>query len=188
MSSLDRSFLLLDRDGVLCADRPDFVKSPTELEPLSGVAEALGLLTAAGVRTAVITNQSCIGRGLVTRTEVDEINAALSTQLSVCGGRIERFFLCPHAPDAGCMCRKPSPGLILEARAAFDFDPTRTWLVGDDLRDIEAARRAGCRPALVLTGKGTRNLRLAHGVPKFVDLADFCAFLLAGSHPSLGES
>jgi D-glycero-D-manno-heptose 1,7-bisphosphate phosphatase len=170
--------VLLDRDGVLCADRPDFVKSVDELEVLPGVAEALGKLTAAGVRLAVVSNQSCIGRGIVARQAVDHINATLGERLSAHGARLEGFFICPHAPDAGCACRKPRPGLIEAALSALHAEASNTWLLGDDLRDLQAAKAAGCRGALMLTGKGRAKLDQARNVPKFLDVADFSGWFV----------
>jgi len=170
--------VLLDRDGVLCADRPDFVKSVDELDVLPGVPEALGRLTAARVRLAVVSNQSCIGRGIVDRASVDEINATLARRLSTHGGRLDGFFICPHAPDAGCACRKPKPGLVEAALAALDAKPSEAWLLGDDLRDLAAAKAAHCRGALLLTGKGRGKLDQARNVPKFLDVADFSGWFI----------
>lgn len=171
--------LLLDRDGVLCADRSDFVKHVDELEVLPGVPEALGRMTAAGIRLAVISNQSLIGRGIVSRATVDGINQTLAERLGSHGAKIEEFFICPHSPDEGCACRKPKPGLIYAARDKLQFEPSETWMIGDDLRDLQAAQAAGCRSALVLTGKGMAKLAQARDVPKFVDLDDFVGWFLS---------
>lgn len=141
--------VLIDRDGVLVRMRPDYVKSWSEVEILPGALAGLARLRAAGHRVAVVTNQACIGRGLVTADAVAEINKRLADEVRSAGGAIESFHVCPHLPDEGCSCRKPKPGLLLEAAERLGANPTECWLIGDQLSDIEAARAAGCRPLLV---------------------------------------
>lgn len=172
--------VLLDRDGVLNRDLPRGVLSVGELELLPGAAAAVGRLVAAGYRVLLITSQSCVGRGWIGAAELGAIHDHLAARLGQEGGRLDRIYACLHAPDAGCACRKPAPGLIEQARQEWGFDPAETWMVGDDVRDVEAAEAAGVRPALVRTGKGTRAAAARPDVPAHDDLAAFVGWLLAG--------
>jgi D-glycero-D-manno-heptose 1,7-bisphosphate phosphatase len=173
--------VLLDRDGVLNVDRAGSVTSLAELALEPGAAAGTRLLADAGYTLLVVTNQACIGRGEVSRATVDALDAELDRRL---GGVITEFFVCPHAAGEGCDCRKPLPGLFEQARARFAFDPAETWFVGDDGRDVEAARTFGCRPALLRTGKG-ESTRLHHpDVPLWDDLYTFAAWLTKESDGS----
>jgi len=170
--------ILLDRDGVINRDRPDSVKSVDELVLLEGAAEAIARLNRAGYEVIIFTNQSCVGRGTVTLERLDEIHGELERRLAVAGATIDAYYVCPHAPEDRCDCRKPAPGLLLRATEERGFDPAATWAVGDAVRDIEATRAAGLRPALVLTGKGRRSRAEASDAPVFDDLAAFVDALL----------
>ncbi|MBF0426505.1 MAG: HAD-IIIA family hydrolase [Magnetococcales bacterium] len=170
--------LLLDRDGVLNHDRPDYVQSIDQLQLLPGVLDAMRRLHAAGVIALVITNQACVGKGLISRETLETIHERLSMEVAAAGGRITGYFLCTHRNEDRCDCRKPAPGLIVQAQQAWGFDPAVTWMVGDAERDVLAAEAAGCRPALVRTGKGEKSVRQRPDVPAFADLAAFVdAFL-----------
>jgi len=170
--------ILLDRDGVLNRDRPRGVLRPEDLELLPGAAEAVSRLVRAGYRVLLITSQSCVGRGWISAHELDAIHDRLREELHAAGGRLDAIYACLHAPDAGCACRKPAPGLIDAARREWGFDPAVTWMVGDDVRDAEAALAAGVRPALVRTGKGERAVLALPDVPAHDDLAAFVTWLL----------
>jgi D-glycero-D-manno-heptose 1,7-bisphosphate phosphatase len=137
--------------------RPDYVRRWEDLEILPGVLQALARLTAAGLELIVLTNQSAIGRGLVTHETVDGINRRLAQVIEASGGRITAFLVCPHAPADGCGCRKPAPGLLWRARDELAVDLERAILVGDQPSDIEAARAAGCR-AILIDPNGPRSL------------------------------
>jgi len=166
--------LLLDRDGVINRDRDDYVKRPEEWEPLPGSLEAIARASRAGVRMAIITNQSGLARGLFDVTTLHAIHSRMLAAIEEAGGHIEAVFFCPHAPDAGCHCRKPAPGLLLLASERLHKSLEDVSFIGDTLADIEAARRAGARPVLVRTGKGERTLQTGVGlelVPVFPDLA-----------------
>lgn len=173
-----KGVILLDRDGVLNVDRTDSVKSVGELALESGAVEATALLKAAGYRLVVITNQSAVGRGWLDQATSDLINDELDRRL---GGTISSFFVCPHAPDEGCACRKPGTLLFELAQDTWEFDPAETWFVLDADRDIEAARKFGCRPALVRTGKGAETERHHPDVPAFDDILAFATWLLKES-------
>lgn len=169
--------VLLDRDGVLNVDRPDYVLAPDQLQLERGAAEGVAHLTRLGCRLLVVTNQQAVAKGLISRAGLDALNAEIVRRLAAAGGRIDGIYLCPHAAAAGCACRKPKPGLILQAQAEHGFDPAATWFVGDAERDVAAARAAGCRPALVRTGKGAASAAALPEVPAFADLAAFARHL-----------
>jgi D-glycero-D-manno-heptose 1,7-bisphosphate phosphatase len=168
--------VILDRDGTINHDSDDYIKSPAEWRPIEGSLEAIARLTQAGFRVVVATNQSGIARGLLDTATLVSIHDALQRAAVQAGGRIDAFFFCPHPPDAGCKCRKPEPGMLLEVARRFNVSPHNTYMVGDALRDVQAAAAAGVRPVLVLSGRGTKT-RDAGGLPPgtavFDDLGAF---------------
>ena len=121
------------------------------------------------MRISIATNQSAVGRGLMTPQQLEHVLAAMRTQAEAAGARIDAVFFCPHAPGAHCDCRKPAPGLILSALQESGIPAAQTLLVGDDVRDVEAARAAGIAAALVRTGKGLRAA--AHAARAWRDAA-----------------
>jgi D-glycero-D-manno-heptose 1,7-bisphosphate phosphatase len=172
--------VILDRDGTINEDSDEFVKSPEEWRPLKGSLEAIARLTQADYRVVVATNQSGIARGLLDTRTLFAIHDTLLRALAQLGGRIDAFFFCPHAPDAGCPCRKPQPGMLLEVARRFNVALDDVCMVGDSLRDLQAAAAAGARPVLVLTGKGTKTRDeggLPPGTKVFADLAAFARSL-----------
>lgn len=147
--------VFLDRDGVINRDSPDYIKTPEEFVFIPGSLEAIVRITRAKIPVILITNQSVIGRGMVTPEGLKAIFRKLTDAVEAAGGRIADIFFCPHHPDEGCDCRKPLPGLLHQARDKYGFDLSRTVMIGDSVKDIEAARAAGCgRAFLVLTGNG----------------------------------
>ena len=138
--------VLLDRDGTLVVDVP-YNGDPGRVVPMPGARQALDRLRAAGVPTAVVSNQSGIARGLLTRDQVDAVNRRVEELL----GPIRVWAVCPHGPDDGCGCRKPQAGLVRQAAEALGVDPARVAVVGDIGADMEAARAAGARGVLVPT-------------------------------------
>jgi len=167
--------VLLDRDGTLIRDVP-YNGDPGRVVPMPGAAEALALLRRAGVRVAVVSNQSGVARGLLTREQVDAVHARVEELL----GPFDGWFVCPHGPDDGCACRKPAPGLVKEAAAALGTEPERCALVGDIGSDVDAALAAGARPILVPTPQ-TLETEIA-GAPEVArDLTDAIARILRGS-------
>ena len=151
----DVRHVLLDRDGVLNRefDRP--VTSIRQWEWEEGAVEGLRALAARRISVSVVTNQSAIGRGTTTAGDVAQVHAWLHHRLTALGLEVVGIFVCPHRPEDGCDCRKPRPGLLSTAIAASGIDTGRTLLIGDDQRDLEAARNAGVAGALVATVKGT---------------------------------
>jgi histidinol-phosphate phosphatase family protein len=124
---------------------------------LPAVAPALRALARAGFALVVVSNQAAIGRGLVRAEDVRAVNARLRRRLRIEGVELAGIFVCPHRPEDACACRKPEPGLLLEAARTLGLDLARSWLVGDSTRDLEAAARAGVPALLLRTGWGGRD-------------------------------
>jgi len=171
--------VLLDRDGVLNVDLDTSVLSTDQLFLVPESAEAVALMKHLGFLVIVVTNQACVGRGELSRVELNRIHDQLVSEVRRAGGGLDGFFVCTHAESDRCECRKPKPGLLLEAGRTHHLSLPRTWLVGDDLRDVDAARNAGARPALVRTGKGW-NLQPPPGVAVFSNLMHFATELAEG--------
>jgi D-glycero-D-manno-heptose 1,7-bisphosphate phosphatase len=146
--------ILLDRDGVLNEDRPDHVKTPDELIMIPRAGEAVARLNQAGHKVALVSNQSGVGRGLYDEAMLARIQEKLAQGLRAAGGHLDATFICPDAPWAASERRKPGAGMLGEAMSRFRAGPQETVMIGDALRDLEAAAKAGVRRILVRTGKG----------------------------------
>ena len=174
--------IVLDRDGVINHDSAHFIKSPDEWRPIPGSLEAIARLNHAGYRVVVATNQSGIGRGLFDMATLNLIHEKMHKALAMAGGRIDAVFFCPHTGDSDCECRKPRPGMLREIGQRFAIDLADVPVIGDSLRDLQAAEAVGAKPMLVLTGKGEKTLREGN-FPKntviFPDLAFAASALLA---------
>ncbi len=151
--------VFLDRDGVINADSPAYIKSWAEFHFIPGSLDAIARLTRAGRSVIVITNQSAINRGLVPPSELETMHRRMRQAVCDAGGRITDIFFCPHRPDENCGCRKPRPGMILAARDRYGIDLASAVLVGDSVKDILAGRAAGCRTVLVQTGNGSTAIQ-----------------------------
>lgn len=147
--------VLLDRDGTLCVDVP-YNGDPENVIPVPGAAEALDRLHSAGIRTAVISNQSGVARGLISTRQVDAVNARLDELLGGTGPAL----VCPHGPEDGCRCRKPAAGLVLAAAEALAARTADCVVIGDIGADRDAAHAAGARGVLVPT-EATRAAEVA---------------------------
>ena len=176
--------VFLDRDGTINTD-VGYLNHPDQLELIPRSALAIKLLNEAGFKTVVITNQAGIAKGLLQETLLPEIHQRLSMLLDKEGARIDRFYYCPHHPEAAveqyridCQCRKPFPGLVLQAAAELGIDATHSYVIGDKSCDIELAHNVGARAIMVMTGYGPvelNRLREAHlALPHFIapDLYD----------------
>ena len=152
------ALVVLDRDGVINRDSDNFIKSPDEWLPLPGSAEAIARLNDAGYTVAVATNQSGIGRRLYDEDSLEAIHAKMRLHVAAAGGKIDKIVYCPHLPDAGCDCRKPSPGLLVQLQEHYALDMNGVPVIGDSERDLRAAIAVGGRPMLVLTGNGKMTL------------------------------
>ncbi len=179
MAETDK-LIVLDRDGVINHDSEDYIKTPEEWRPLSGSLDAIAALTAAGFRIVVVSNQSGIGRGLFSEAVLDEIHRKMTSAVEAAGGAIAGIYYCPHAPDDGCNCRKPRPGLLERIRDDFNVSLSGIPFIGDKAADMTLARRVGARPILVLTGYGRATLASLHDteVEAFSDLASAASALL----------
>jgi histidinol-phosphate phosphatase family protein len=154
-----RAAIFLDRDGVVCRNRDDYVKSWEEFVFLPGALRALSRVTRSDLSIVVTTNQSVIGRGLAPVEVVEDIHARMVRAIRAAGGRVDRVAYCPHRPDEQCACRKPEPGLLLMAAREMRLDLSGSYVVGDAETDMQAGRAAGCqRRYLVLTGRGPKEL------------------------------
>lgn len=174
--------VVLDRDGVINFDSDKYIKSAEEWTPIPGSLEAIARLTQAGFRVVVATNQSGLGRGLFDMTTLNAMHEKMHKAVNQLGGRIDAVFFCPHAQDAGCACRKPKPGMLLEIAERFKLSLADGPAIGDSLRDLQAASAAGARPILVRTGKGEKTLKaggLPLGTEVYQDLADAALALAA---------
>jgi len=174
--------IILDRDGVINHDSDDFIKSPSEWEPIEGSLEAIARLNHAGYRVVVITNQSGIARGFFDVDTLTRIHSKMRRMLAHVGGKVEAILYCPHGPDDDCECRKPKHAAYVELEKRLRVDLTDVPAVGDSLRDLQAAQAAGAMPILVKTGKGEQTLAkgIPQGVAVYDDLAAVVTSLLGG--------
>jgi len=161
--------VVLDRDGVINLDSEHYIKTPAEWKPIAGSLEAIARFTQAGFRVVVATNQSGVGRGLFDMATLNAVHDKMHKAVNQLGGRIDAVFFCPHAEDAGCACRKPQPGMLLEIAERFNVVLAGVPAIGDALRDLQAASAAGARPILVLTGKGEQTLK-SGGLPEGTEI------------------
>ena len=149
--------VFMDRDGVICGNRDDYVKSWSEFQFLYRSREAIARLTEAGLLIVVITNQSIINRGITPASVVEDIHRRMIAEVEAHGGRIARVYYCPHRPDEHCSCRKPRPGMLFQAARELDINLEASYLIGDAVSDILAAEAAGIKAYMVLTGRGKRQ-------------------------------
>lgn len=173
--------IILDRDGVINQDSDAFIKSPDEWIPIPGSLEAIARLTKAGYSVVVATNQSGLGRKLFDITTLNAIHQKMQASVKALGGSIPAVMFCPHLPTDDCDCRKPKAGMFLTIGKRFDVDLAGIPAVGDSLRDLQAGFLAGCKPYLVLTGKGKQTIEKGGLPPEtviFDDLAAVAAHLL----------
>jgi D-glycero-D-manno-heptose 1,7-bisphosphate phosphatase len=174
--------VILDRDGVINEDSDDYIKSAEEFHFIPGSLEAIARLNQAGYRVAVATNQSGLARGYFDLDTLNTMHGKLRQALAALGGHIELIAFCPHGPDDGCDCRKPLPGLLREIGERLRINLAGVPVIGDTLRDVEAARAVGASPMLVRTGKGERTLtnnKGLEGVPVYADLGEAVDALLS---------
>ena len=174
--------VFLDRDGVINADRDDYVKSAVELRIYPFAATSIARLNKAGYRVVVVSNQQGVAKGLISEQDLLEMQTEISRQVRAAGGEIDAFYYCRHLASEGCSCRKPEPGLLLKAADDLRIDLTMSTIIGDSERDLVAGMRAGCgKTILVLTGKISRSDVAGMGVrPDYVaeDLSEAVDHLL----------
>ena len=153
-----RRAIFIDRDGVICRNRNDHVKSWEEFVFLRGALEALARLARLDLFIVVVTNQAIINRGIVPVDAIEDIHARMVRAVEAAGGRIDQVVYCPHRPDEHCDCRKPQPGMLLKAANDLRLDLSRSYFVGDAEADMLAGQAVGCHRYLVLTGRGRQQL------------------------------
>lgn len=180
--------VIVDRDGVLNEELASgaYLADPRRFRWLPGALRALADLRASGIRVSVTTNQSGIGRGAMSELDLKAVHHKMTTDATAASASIDAIFYCPHAPDAGCACRKPASGLIRAAIAQSGISCAHTLVVGDAARDLEAAQSAGARSALVRTGKGRLHETYAavRGIPIYDDLAALVAEVANKGNPA----
>jgi len=153
--------VLLDRDGVINQDSPNYIKSVEEWQPVEGSLAAIAQLNDAGIDTALCSNQSGISRGKLRARDLAEIHYRFSRELAAAGGHIRLWRFCPHLPDSGCSCRKPSTAMVDDCLTELGVEPCATAFVGDSLKDMQVAINANCRPILVLASSGLEEAATA---------------------------
>jgi D-glycero-D-manno-heptose 1,7-bisphosphate phosphatase len=174
--------IILDRDGVLNVDSEDFIKSPLEWYPIPGSLEAVARLNQAGYHVVVCTNQSGIARGLFNMAALNAIHQKMHEAAQQVGAHFDAVFFCPHAAEDHCDCRKPKPGMLHALATRLDISLKGVPTVGDSLRDLQAGFVMGCKPYLVLSGKGENTLAtggLPPGTTVFDNLAAVVDALLS---------
>lgn len=174
--------VVLDRDGVINHDPGDSLLSPDDFEPIEGSLAAIARLNKAGIKVAVATNHSGVARGLLDVDTLHAINQRMTTLLQQVGGHIDMVAFCPHSDANECSCRKPAPGMLYAITERLQIASSDTMMVGDSLKDVQAAMAAAIHPALVKTGSGQNTLDTNKGlehIPAYADLAEFVDVLLA---------
>jgi histidinol-phosphate phosphatase family protein len=162
MDSLHRA-IFIDRDGVIIENRDDYVRAWDDVLIFPQALRALSRINDSEYKIVIITNQSAVGRGLISLSTADEISQRLIAEIHSAGGRIDGVFMCPHAPEFGCSCRKPKPGLLLAAAEELSLNLKQSIMIGDALTDIMAGQTAGVRNnIMVLTGRGAEQSKLSH--------------------------
>ena len=165
--------VFMDRDGTI-NEEVGYLDRLDKLRLIPGAGEAVRLINRSGMKAVVVTNQSGIGRGLFDEEFVGEVHAEMSRMLGEAGAAIDGFYFCPHHPTEGigryrraCSCRKPAPGLLLQAAAELTIDLSRSYMIGDMPKDVEAGQRAGVKGILVRTGYGG-NVELGSAIPDYI--------------------
>ncbi|HHE74213.1 MAG TPA: D-glycero-beta-D-manno-heptose 1,7-bisphosphate 7-phosphatase [Desulfobacteraceae bacterium] len=165
--------IILDRDGVINRDSDQFIKTPDEWQPIEGSLEAIARLKQAGFIVGIASNQSGIGRGLFDQTTLNAMHEKMQHLLAKLGSHVDLIAFCPHTPEDNCDCRKPLPGLYLQLAKRWNIDLNGVPIIGDSLRDLQAAQAVDAYPILVRTGKGEKTLAQLQEqtIPVFKDLS-----------------
>lgn len=153
--------LILDRDGVINENPPNrgYVCDWNDFTFIPNALEGIRDLTQNDYCIYVATNQAGIGKGIYTEKQLTGIHHLMLSYIEEDGGSIDKIYYCPHHPNAGCECRKPNPGMLLQASQENAFDISKTCFIGDSYTDIQAAWNAGAHPILVLTGHGQETYK-----------------------------
>ena len=187
MPAPGKRLILLDRDGVINCESPTYVKSVAEWRPIPGSLAAIARLTRQGYEVIVVTNQSGVGRGLLSEQTLQAINAHMSAEIEAAGGALAGIYWCPHLPEAGCDCRKPKPGLLRRIERDFGVSLAGVPMIGDKLADLQAAAAVAARPILVLSGNGAEARRQLEDLPDLAARTDVHADLASAVNSLLDE-
>lgn len=177
--------IFLDRDGVLIENRANYVRNWSQVVIYHDAVNALSNTKLKNFKIAIVTNQSAIGRGIISLRAAQYINDELMKTIRGQNGRIDGVYVCPHDPNAGCDCRKPKPGLLLQAAKELSIDLKRSWMIGDAWTDIQAGQAAGVRGTIIVkTGRGADQLSMSlpMGIGNYLicdDLSQALATILA---------
>lgn len=151
--------IFLDRDGVLIENRSDYVRDWSQVKIFPDAIRALSHSAIKNYKIVIVTNQSAVGRGLISLETAKDINGRLIDLIHHYGGQMDAVYMCPHKPDDGCFCRKPKPGLLLQAAKELSLDLQRSWMIGDAWSDVQAGQLAEVRQTILLkTGRGREQL------------------------------
>jgi D-glycero-D-manno-heptose 1,7-bisphosphate phosphatase len=186
------SAIFLDRDGVIIENVDSYVRSWSDVVVFPQALAALSRLKMSSYKIVIVTNQSVVGRGIISLSDSHNINDRLVKVITNAGGRVDGVYVCPHAPEEDCSCRKPRPGLLLQAASALSIDLSQSIFVGDALTDIQAGQNAGIPTnLLVRTGRGAAQIALIEAqhpglVPIYDNLFDAIDALFTGLLPGVG--
>jgi len=159
LTSQSTKTVFLDRDGVINQNLDnDYVKIWDEFKFLPKAKEAVKALTDTNWDIIIISNQAGIGKGIMSAQAVEDISARMMDEIERCGGKVKAAYYCPHRSDENCECRKPKPGMLLRAACEFGIELSESYLIGDNITDIQAGARVGCTTILVKTGRGRECL------------------------------
>jgi len=146
---MPRKAVFLDRDGVINEERKDYVKKISEFKILKNVDRSVQLLKENNFLIIVITNQSAINRGIISEDTLNEIHQFLHEHMKKNNAALDGIYFCPHTPNENCQCRKPKPGMIIQAANDYDIDLNQSWFIGNSYNDLTAAKEAGCKGILI---------------------------------------
>jgi D-glycero-D-manno-heptose 1,7-bisphosphate phosphatase len=163
--------VFLDRDGVINRRPPEgeYVTRWEEMYLLPGAALAIARLNRAGFRVIVVSNQRCVAKGLLTAADLDSMHRRMCDVLAEAGATLDGVYYCPHEKEPPCSCRKPSPGMLLEAARAHQIDLAASWMVGDSEIDVEAGISAGCKTARLLSDGQARQAKADVVAPSLIE-------------------
>jgi D-glycero-D-manno-heptose 1,7-bisphosphate phosphatase len=165
-----RPTIFLDRDGVIIENREAYVRTWEDVAFIPGALAALAQAAATPYAIVLVTNQAGIGKGVIPATVSDSINQRIREEIERAGGRVDGIYVCPHTDVDDCECRKPRPGMLLQAARELDLDLSQSWMIGDALTDMQAGQAAGVKTLLVLTGRGPKY-QAAYGAECVPDVA-----------------
>lgn len=173
--------IVLDRDGVINKDSPNYIKSPKEWVAIPKSLEAIAKLKHANFKIAVATNQSGLARNYFSNETLDKIHQKMVEQIERTGGKLDTIFFCPHGPNDNCDCRKPKPGLLLQAARKFHVDPAKMVMIGDSFRDIQAAINCGADSIFIKSNEKPNDLSKAKdlNIPIYDSLYEATDYILS---------